>query len=178
LYQIGQLIVYGGEGVCRVTAIGPLKMRGVPKDTNYYTLMPLYRSGTVFAPVDTTVYTRPVITREEAENLIATIPEVPAEVYETTNPRLLAEHYQEYLKNYDCGQLVRLLRSIGEKSRRAYIHGRRLGLVDERCMKQAEELLNGELAVALDIPVDDVRGYVLRSLGANNDLVYMNAFLQ
>jgi CarD family transcriptional regulator len=173
LYQIGQLIIYGSEGVCRVEAIGPLNMRGAPKNLDYYTLAPLYRSGTVFAPVDTTVFTRPVITRQEAEELIAKIPEVPAEVYESSNPRLLAEHYQGYLKSYDCTQLVSLLRGIGEKGRMAVGRGRRLGMVDERCMKQAEEMLHGELAVALDIPVSDVRDYVSRSLGTKSSLIYM-----
>ena len=69
MYQIGTLIVYGGEGVCRVKAIGPLEMSGVQKGREYYTLAPLYRSGTIFAPVDTSVYTSPIMTREQADAL-------------------------------------------------------------------------------------------------------------
>ena len=76
MYQPGELIVYGGEGVCRVEAIGPLKLSGMKSDKLYYTLQPLYRSGTVFAPVEGKVFMRPVISRKQAEELVRSIPQV------------------------------------------------------------------------------------------------------
>ena len=162
MYQVGALIVYGAEGVCRVESVGPLEMRGAQKGTSYYTLAPLFRAGKIFTPVDTTVYTRPVMTREEAEALIDRIPEIPAEVYESNNPRLLNEHYQAFLKSYDCVDLVRLIRAIYAKGQR----GRRLGQVDERTFKKAEEMLHGELAAALDILPDQVKDYIGRRVEA------------
>lgn len=39
---------------------------------------------------------------------------------------------------------------------------RRLGMVDERFMKQAERLLYGEFSVALDLPYDEVQPYIAR----------------
>ena len=71
MYEIGQLIVYGNEGVCRVEEIGTPKISGVDKHRDYYTLAPIYREGKVFTPVDSKVFMRPVITREEALALIA-----------------------------------------------------------------------------------------------------------
>ena len=70
MYEIGQLIVYGNEGVCRVEEIGTPKISGVDKHRDYYTLAPIYREGKVFTPVDSKVFMRPVITREEALALI------------------------------------------------------------------------------------------------------------
>lgn len=163
MYEIGDLIVYGSEGVCRVEAIGPLDMRGAQKEVDYYTLSPLYREGRIFTPVDTDVYTRPVMTREAADDLIARIPDFPEEIYENSNPRLLNEHYQSFLKSYDCEDLVRLIRAIYAKGRSAADKGRHLGQVDERSMKRAEEMLHGELAAALGIPMEDVRGHITRS---------------
>ena len=52
MYEIGQLIVYGNEGVCRVEEIGTPKISGVDKHREYYTLAPIYREGKVFTPVD------------------------------------------------------------------------------------------------------------------------------
>lgn len=164
MYQIGALIVYGGEGVCRVESIGPLEMRGAQKGVDYYTLAPLYRDGKIFTPVDTTVYTRPVMTREEADALIARIPDIPAEVYENSNPRLLNEHYQSFLKSYDCVDLIRLIRAIYVKGRSVAEKGRKLGQVDERSRKRAEEMLHGELAAALGIPPDAVEDYICRKV--------------
>ena len=84
MYEIGQLIVYGNEGVCRVEEIGTPKISGVDKHRDYYTLAPIYREGKVFTPVDSKVFMRPVISREEALALIDRIPEMTAEVYENS----------------------------------------------------------------------------------------------
>ena len=94
MYQIGDIIVYGGEGVCRVEEIGVPKISGVNKQRQYYTLAPLYREGKVFTPVDTKVFMRPVVTRDEALELIKGIPSIQADVYENSNLRFLNEHYQ------------------------------------------------------------------------------------
>ena len=51
MFKAGDMVVYGGTGVCRV--LGVLipefaKKRG----TEYYELEPVYESGTIYAPVD------------------------------------------------------------------------------------------------------------------------------
>ena len=61
MYQIGDKIVYGGEGVCLVEAVGPLDIPGSSQERLYYTLAPLYRSGRIYAPVDSTVCSRPSV---------------------------------------------------------------------------------------------------------------------
>ena len=55
MFAAGDLVVYGGEGVCRVESIGPSGMSYDSGDRMYYHLTPLYRSGTVLTPVDTAV---------------------------------------------------------------------------------------------------------------------------
>ena len=53
MFTEGQLVIYGGEGVCRIAAVGPSSLSGTDKTKLYYTLTPLTRSGTVLTPVDT-----------------------------------------------------------------------------------------------------------------------------
>ena len=166
LYEIGALIVYGGEGVCRVADIGVPKLTGVNKQRQYYTLKPLYREGTIYAPVDAKVFMRPVITREEALALIRQIPDVEPEIYENSNLRFLNEHYQSQLQNYSCAGLVKLIRSTRAKRELMISRGKKLGLVDERYMKRAEDMLHGELAVTLDIQRSDVPAYIKNTLEA------------
>ena len=167
MYQPGQLIVYGAEGVCRVAAVGPLSMRDAQDGVNYYTLSPLYRSGTIYVPVDAALHTRPVMSREDAQRLIAHIPDVAPKLCESNNPRLLNEHYQALLKSDDCVDRVRLIRAVYAKGRAAAKKGKRLGQVDERSMKRAEDILHGELDVALNIPVDGVKDYISNVLNGS-----------
>lgn len=164
MYQVGERIIYGSTGVCEIEAIGPLDMSGAKKEKDYYTLAPIYQKGRIFAPTDTAVFTRPVLTKEEALELIDQIPDIEQDVYENRNPRLLNEHYQIYLKSGDCMDLVRVVRAIYAKGKQVEKHGRRLSQVDENCMKRAEELLHNELASALGIRPDEVRDFITKRL--------------
>ena len=77
MFAAGDLVVYGGEGVCRVESIGPSGLAYDGGDKVYYHLSPLYRGGTVMTPVDTTVLMRPIISRAHALELIAALPALP-----------------------------------------------------------------------------------------------------
>ena len=106
MYQIGDLIVYGGTGVCRVEKVEAPKLKGTDGKRQYYTLKPLYQDGTICIPVDTKVFMRPVISREEAEKLIDAIPEVKAEAYHDRNFTQLAAHYPPALGSHECAALI------------------------------------------------------------------------
>ncbi len=160
MYQPGDLIVYGGEGVCRVEAVGPLKLSDMKSDKLYYTLQPVHRAGTVFAPVEGKVFMRPVISREQAEALIRSIPEVQERHLDGRNLRAAGEYYQKMLSSHDCADLVELIKTIYSKQQMAQAAGRKGGQLDERYRKRAEETLYGELAVVLDIPKDKVETYI------------------
>ncbi len=160
MFQEGQLIVYSGEGVCRVDSVGAASFSGASQDRDYYTLSPLYRTGRIFTPTDSRVFMRPVISREEAIDLVRQIPGVKAEAFDCRNLRFLTEHYQETLRAHDCISLVKLIKDIYLKRQNATAKGKKLGQIDERFMKRAEDMLYGELAVALDIPRDNVRSYI------------------
>ena len=77
MFAAGDLVVYGGEGVCRVESIGPSGLAYDGGDKVYYHLSPLYRGGTVMTPVDTAVLMRPIISRDCALKLIAALPALP-----------------------------------------------------------------------------------------------------
>ena len=68
------------------------------------------------------------------------------------------------METYDCVDLIKLTMSLYVKKKEAEAQKRKFGAVDERFMKEAEELLFGELAAALDIPREDVRGYIEKAL--------------
>jgi len=162
MYQIGELIVYGSEGVCRVMEIGPLGLDGADRERLYYTLAPLYRDGKVFIPVDTNVFMRPILSRSEAEKLVASIPDIEAEVCKERNPRLLGEYYQDMMRSHSCDSMVRLIKTAYRKTQARRARGGKPGQVDERYLKWAEDLLYGELAAALGMDRGQVRAYIFQ----------------
>ena len=160
MYRAGEFIVYGTSGVCKVEAVGKSPFEG-EEDKLYYTLTPVAGTETIYLPVDSPVYTRPVITLAHAELLIAAIPSIEEDHFTSHSLRMSTEHYQTVLKSHDCRELVQLIKAVYAKSRRS---GRRVSQIDQRYRKRAEELLHGELAVALGIPIDEVQPYISRSI--------------
>ena len=164
MYQVGDLIIYSGEGVCRVEEIGTPKISGVDPQRVYYTLSPVYREGKIFIPVDTEVFMRPILTREEALELIRAIPGIQANACVERNLRTLTEFYQSLLHSHTCEDLIHLIKSAYEKQQNVLAKGKKPGQVDERFMKRAEDILHGELAIALGIPKEEVPDYIRRSV--------------
>lgn len=160
MYQVGELVVYRGEGVCRVEAVGLLNIPDVQKDRLYYTLAPLYSGGKIYAPVDTRAIIRPALTKKEAIELIRTIPSIQAMSCTDRNPRTLNEVYSEKLCSYNCVSMVQVIKTAYSKRKHYQGKGSKPSSVDERYMKRAEDLLYGELAAALEIPREDVLGYI------------------
>ena len=164
MYQIGDLVIYGSEGVCRVKEIGVPDIPDINRERLYYFLEPLYRDGVIYTPTNTVVFMRPAVTRSEAEALIAQIPSIQAQQCDEKNLRLLTEQYDKYLDSHSCEDLICLIKSVHQKKEMAIAQSKKPGAVDERYMKRAEELLHGELAAALGIPkeqmIECVRGQV------------------
>ena len=159
MYLPGEWIIYGSTGVCRVREITTPDFEK-DKSKRYYALKPAYQDGVIYTPVDTKVFMRPVITKEEAHALIDRIPAMQTEAYHTGVIRELEEHYNTYLKSHDCGDLLELGRSIYLKKQELLSQHRKFGAVDERFMKRAEDLLYGELAIALGIEKNQVEAYI------------------
>ena len=165
MYQTGDLILYGGTGVCRVAEIITKQMGRTGPERQYYVLEPLYQKGTITTPVDNDkVFTRPVITKDEAMELIDLIPTIDAKAYHNQNLQQLENHYRDQLVGHDCLSLLRLTMSAYRKKKEREQKKLKFGAVDRRYMERAEDLLYGELAVALGIERDSVQQFIARRL--------------
>lgn len=165
MYQTGDLVLYGSTGVCRVSEIKKQNFPSTGEQKLYYVLRPLYQDCVISAPVDSDkVFIRPIISKEEAQELIRQIPDIQARADNSKASRELSEHYDALLKTHDCRDLVKLTMSIYTKKQVVLKEKRKFGAVDERFLKRAEDLLFGELAAALDIPRSQVPNYISTQL--------------
>lgn len=161
MFSVGDKIVYGGTGVCVVEDITQIHVSGAGTSRSYYVLRPVYQSGTIQTPVDNNkIPIRPVLTREEAESLVDAIPGVHAVMCLEKNLSALRNHYRDQMSSFECIDLVRMTKSIYAKKKDAESRQKKIGLTDEKFLHRAEDLLYGELAVALDIPKDSVSDYI------------------
>lgn len=160
MYKIDDLIYYGNTGVCKIENITTLDSTGFQKDQLYYVMKPVYENCVIYAPVHTNVFMRPIISAEEAERLIDLIPTIQAEPYYNDRRQELKEHYEAAIEAHNCANLIELAMSIYAKKQSLEKQNRKFGQLDEKFMKQAEDLLFGEVSLALEIPKDKVREYI------------------
>ena len=164
MFQVGDKIIYGENGVCTVESIRPLEISGAQKDRLYYYLRPLTGSGTYFTPVDSTAFMRPVMSRPEAEALIDAMPGIEPAVCNDTRFNHVDAFYKELFRQHSCEALVAIVKGLRQRMTERKTKSSRA----EATMKRAKDMLHGELSVALEMDIRDVEGYILERIGAEN----------
>ena len=163
MYKVGDKIVYGENGACNVEAVGELPFNGAQAGRKYYTLRPLAGSGTCFVPVDTTLFIRPVISRSEALDLIDSIPSIePAICYDNRFNHVDA-FYRELFKLHTNEALVSIIKGLRLRMMERKTKSGRI----EATAKRAQDMLEGELSIALGIDIKEVGQFIADRLEGN-----------
>lgn len=167
MHNINDTVLYGTEGICRITDISVRNMHG--EDVEYYVLKPLGENGsTIFVPTGSETLVakmRRVMSAEEIYALIKTMPACETEWIENENERKL--RYKEILSDGDRRGLVGMIKAIylhGEERKKA---GKKLHLSDERFLKDAEKLLYEEFAHVLNIKKDEVLPFIMSEISVS-----------
>ena len=98
MFEVGSYIIYGKSGVCKVKAVGEPQLSGIDTEKLYYTLEPVYGSETIFIPIDAKVPMRPILGREEAQELLEQIPQLLAQ-FGAQLPELEQRELPNYYKS-------------------------------------------------------------------------------
>ena len=160
MFQIGESVVYGTTGVCKISALGPLSMHGVDRKRRYYTLQPLYQEGAVYVPADGAKCARMryPLSSQEAERLLERIPEIaPCEI-QNFNYKQRTDAFSAALHRNSCDSLVGIIKAVEQKKRN--FREKQQYNVDNNFWKQAMRLLCGELSYALGLPLEETRSRV------------------
>ncbi len=166
MFQVDDIVVYGRNGVCRITDIGTISMSMADSHKLYYTLKPLFgHDAVLYVPVDREgSVMRPVMTQEQAKELISEIPDI--ECVFSANEREREAQYKEALRTGDSRELVKIIKLLYGRKQARIRQGKKMTSVDERYFNQAQERLYEELGYALDITKDKVESYIADNIVA------------
>ncbi|MBQ3356509.1 MAG: CarD family transcriptional regulator [Oscillospiraceae bacterium] len=160
MYQIGETVFYGTEGVCRVEEIR--EMRVNRENAEYYVLRPVFREGsTVFVPVKNELLTarmRPLLTKKQIEKMIDEVNRADEDWIDDASERKTA--FQQILIGADRRDLLSMVRLLHLRRRNLQTCGKRLRTNDEQMLRDAEKLLADEFAVVLGIKPREVPEYI------------------
>ncbi len=161
MFEVGDFVIYGSKGVCKVLKVGPIDMPGVSKDKLYYTLSQIYLKGsTIFTPVDNDkIRIRKILTKKEADLLIEEVRSLEPTWISDDKER--EKIFTEALRNGDCKSLFKMIISLYKRKEDRIADGKKATSTDERYFHAAEDILYGELAIPLGINKDEVRDYIM-----------------
>jgi CarD family transcriptional regulator len=164
MFKVGDLVVFGSYSVCEITSIGSLDMDGISKDRIYYTLKPYYTKGSIiYTPVDNRKEVmRPVLTKDEAIELIDEMQQI--DYLWINDERKRERDYKNAMHSCDCRELIKIIKTTYDNKRQRTAHGKTMTSIDKKYFTMAEDYLYGELAIALELPKDEVREYIINRI--------------
>ena len=164
MYQIGEIVAYGIDGVCRIEEIAQRKFRD--EFITYYVLKPIYKStSTVFVPQNSEkllAKLRPVLTAEQVDAVIDAMPGASPIWKENENERKLL--YKDVLSSGVSLDIVGMMKALFAHQENQRAKGKKLHMTDEHYLKEGERILFDEFSVALSIAPGEVREYIEKRL--------------
>ena len=165
MYSVNERIHYGGSGVCVIQEIATMRF-GRTRE-RYYVLKPVYQNASlIYVPVENeqlVAKMRPVLSRDEVEALIESVPDIPTAWEEDPQDRKAA--FDSLLRSNECRSLIVLIKTLNAHKERRQADGKSLHVSDETFLREAQRLLYDEFAGALDIQPAQVHAYIMDRIG-------------
>lgn len=165
MFHPGELVCYGPQGVCRITEIRERSCGGPVQP--YYILQPLGEpQSVVCVPTGQEALVsrmRPVLSADRVRALIRSLPQLEPLWIENETAR--RDALRQLLKTGTAEELACAVKGLYLRRQALRTRGRRLHSADEAALREAEHLLYGEIACALQLPPDQVLSFIRGELG-------------
>ena len=164
MYNIGDLLFYGTNGVCRVSEIC-----ASPFDSNdtrsFYKLTPIAENTTliIYTPVDNTqVVMRALISKEEAQALLARIGSIEKVAVAVEKHR--KDAYRETIREGNPEGYVKIIKTVRARREMFKRTRRRVPDMDNDFEHTSKTCLYGELSTVLGISREEIHRIVTESI--------------
>jgi len=160
MYQIGEKVVYGVHGVCKVA---DQEERMIDRKKRIYLVLePMGQDGSRYlVPTHNEAAMaklRPMLSAQELETLIQS-DEVRSEGWiRDENQR--KQIYRELIGCGDRVKLMQMVHALYDHKATQTAAGKKVHLCDDNFLRDAEKLLAGEFAIVLGMEQDEAKQYV------------------
>lgn len=165
MFNIGDLLFYGTNGVCRVSEICSSPFDS--SDTrSFYKLTPIAENTSlvIYTPVDNAfVVIRSLISRDEAEALVARLSSIEKIAVAVEKHR--KDAYREAIREGDPEGFVKIIKTVRARRELFRKTRRRVPDLDNDFEYTAKNCLYGELSTVLGIGREEIHRIVSESIG-------------
>ena len=150
MYRVGETVLYGRSGVCRIVARGTLDF--CTSGQEYYVLRPITSESTVYVPVDSERLLgrmHRLLDRAALTALLSSREIKAGEWIENETQRKNAS--EQVVDSGDRAAILRLLRTLTARRDELIARGRHLWQSDERLLRDVERVLVDEISCVLEV---------------------------
>ena len=162
MFQVGDAVSYGANGVCTIEEKTTVRLAGRPCEC--FILRPVYdRSMKICVPCQSQVLLdrmHPLPTRKELLDLL----QEPAPEHEPDR-EARKELYRRTLQSGDRHALLRMLRDLYAERCHRHAQGKQLSGFEDSALREAQTILHSEFAYAWGVTPQEVPDLITRELG-------------
>jgi len=164
MYQVGEQVVYGMHGVCRIVQ----EERKIidRRAVNYLVLEPVGQAGARFLVpthnASAMSKIRPMLTKEEMDALLTSAALRADDWIRDEGQR--RQLYRDLIGSGDREMLARMVCTLYRHKKAQAAAGRKVHLCDDNFLRDAEKLLASEAAVVLGLDQDQAKQYIRNKL--------------
>lgn len=159
MFNIGDTVVYGSQGVCKIDCV-ETKQIG-KQSADYYVLKPLFNDSTsLFVPVNNDKLTskiRDVLTKAQLDDFVKKIPDIELLTYTDENQK--RELYKLKLSE-SIESLAAIIKTIRHEKDFRKQNNKKLNIGDEQTLRKAEQLFYNEIAFVLSVEPEKVKDII------------------
>ena len=164
MYSLGEKVIYGMQGVCVITDLEQRTVDG--KQITYLVLEPPEQSGSRYlVPTHNAAAmakVRPILSQEDMEAMLSS-GRVREDVWIPDEGKRKLR-YRELITSNDREQLAGMVVSLYRHRAALAAAGKKIHMSDENFLRDAEKILSGEIAAALNQTPSDALKYLRKKL--------------
>lgn len=164
MFQVGDQVVYGMHGVCRIVSQEERLVSG--KRLDYLALEPIGHEDSRFlVPTQNAAAMaklQPILSAGELESMITSEDVKTGEWIRDENQR--KQTYRELIGSGDRRRIMRMVHTLYRHKAAQIASGKKNHLCDENFLHDAEKLLIGEISIVLQLNTEQARDYIHRKL--------------
>lgn len=155
MYNLNDIVMHLNMGICEITEISTQKISGI--SNKFYKLKPLYENlnTVIYVPVNNcNKFIRYPLSKEQINNILSGVKTNNENWIENNFTRKSA--FFEIIKSGDTLQIINMICELYSQKSKAEKKGKRLHIIDERFLKEAQKLINQEFAYALEVDIEEI----------------------
>ncbi len=169
-FKVGDYVVYGTNGVCRVDDISFTSLSPAVPPREYYFLTQIKSGSTIYVPYSsdrTNSKMRPLLTKDDIASLLL---EAKDKTLEWNNDRKVRSSlFHDILSKGLHDELIMMIRCIYMQKNELLKNKKKLSNTDSDMLFYAQSVVEDEFSFVLGVPAENVGQYIKNALGITEE---------